>query len=314
MLLSGVASLVLLGSEIASLDKHLKDPYRNIQKLHKNTPRSVVYFLGGCLPGEAVIHLKILGLFGMVAQLHGDPLRIHARNILVTAKPSSKSWFCQVRDICLKYELPHPLQILENTPSKESFKKLVKSKIINYWESKLRGEASILPSLHHFHPEYMSLCKIHPLWSTAGSNPHEIYKAVQQARFLSGRYRSGNVTRHWSDESQGFYLYPTCTNQDETVRHVLVDCGAYNCCKSRLYSLWLSTPNKAVLSLVLEALSSEKSYLLQFILDCSVLPSVRSAVQVNGPQLLNDLFHLTRSWCFSVHRQRMKMLGRWNFQ
>ena len=279
-------------------------------------PRPVLqcYFLSGCLPGEAVIHLKILSLFGMVARLQDDPLRIHARNILVTAKPSSKSWFCQVRDICLKYELPHPLQILEYTPNKESFKKLVKSKIINFWESKLRGEASILPSLQHFHPEYMSLCKTHPIWSTAGSNPHEISKAVQQARFVSGRYRSWNITRQGSEESEGFCLSPTCTEQVETVEHVLVECGAYNLCKARLYSLWLSTPNKAALRLVLEALSSETSYLLQFILDCSVLPSVRSAVEINGPQLLKDLFYLTRSWCFSVHRQRMKMLGRWNFQ
>ena len=160
----------------------------------------------------------------------------------------------------------------------------------------------------------MSLCKPHPIWSTAGSNPHEISKAVQQARFVSGRYRTGNLTRHWSEESQGFCLSPTCANQIETVEHVLVECEAYNRSKSRLYSLWLSTPNKDVLSLVLEALSSEKSYLLQFILDCSVLPSVRRAVQVNGPQLLTELFYLTRSWCFSVHRQRMKMLGRWNFQ
>ena len=57
VLLSGVASLVLARSETSMIDKHLKDTYLNIQKLHKKTPDSVVYFLGGCLPGEAVIHL-----------------------------------------------------------------------------------------------------------------------------------------------------------------------------------------------------------------------------------------------------------------
>ena len=79
------------------IDTNLKDTYQNIQKLHNNTPSSVIYFLCGCLPGEGVIHLRMLSLFGMVARLPDDPLKIHARNILVAAKSSSKSWFCQIR-------------------------------------------------------------------------------------------------------------------------------------------------------------------------------------------------------------------------
>jgi hypothetical protein len=167
VLMSGVASLVLSGSESSMLDKHLKDTYLNIQKLHKKTPDSVVYFLGGCLPGEAVIHLRMLTIFGMVTRLQNDPLKIHARNILVTAKSSSKSWFCQLRNICLIYQLPHPILILDDPPNKEAFKKLIKAKVVDYWERKLRGEASLLPSLAYFKPEYMSLTKPHPIWSTA---------------------------------------------------------------------------------------------------------------------------------------------------
>ena len=64
VLLSGVASLVLSRSEICKLDQHLKVTHQNVQKLHPNTPRAVVYFLGGCLPGEALIHLRMLSLFG----------------------------------------------------------------------------------------------------------------------------------------------------------------------------------------------------------------------------------------------------------
>jgi hypothetical protein len=186
VLMSGVSSLVLSGSETSILVKHLKDTYLNIQKLHQKTPDSVVYFLGGCLPGEAVIHLRMLTLFGMVARLQDDPLKIHARNILVTAKSSSKSWFCQLRDLCLTYQLPHPIIILDNPPNKEAFKKLIKARVVDYWETKLRGEASLLSSLVYFKPEFMSLTKPHPIWTTAGSNPYEVSKAIQQARFLSG--------------------------------------------------------------------------------------------------------------------------------
>ena len=315
VLMSGVSTLVLSGSELSTIDQHQKETYQNIQKLLSNTPRSFVYFLGGCLPSEAAIHLRMLSLFGMVAQLPTDPLNIHARTVLTTAKSSSKSWFRQIRDISLKYQLPHPLAILDNPPNQEQFKKLIKSKVIDYWEIKLRGEASLLSSLVYFRPEYMNLTKPHPIWRTAGSNPYEVSKAIQQARFLSGRYRTESLASHWSANKEGYCLSRTCCMEPESVEHILLTCPAYKDCKKKLYSLWLSTKNKVVRQLVLQAFSSEKSFLLQFILDCSVMPEVIKAVQTtDDDDVLNELFYLTRTWCFSVHRERMKMLGRWNFQ
>ena len=309
-----MASLVLSGSELTLIDQHYKETYQNLQKLLPNTPHCVVFFLGGCLPARAVIHLRQLSLFGMVARLPNDPLNIHARKILTEGKRSSKSWFCQIRDLCLEYQLPHPLQILDNPPSKQKLNKLVKSSVLNFWENKLRGEASVLPSLVNFRPFFMSLNKPHPIWTTAGRNPHEVSKAVQQARFLSGRYRTESLASHWSQNPNGYCLSQTCTNKVETVEHILIHCDAYNDSKAKLYSLWLSTINPVVYKLVLEALSSPIKYLLQFILDCSSLPSVISATQKHGRVILEEVFYLTRTWCFIIHRQRMRMLGRWNFQ
>ena len=313
VLCSGVSMLFLSGSEISLIEKHLKCTYQNIQKLLPDTPRSVIHFLSGSLPGEAVIHLRMLGIFGMVARLTGDPLQIHARNILTTAKSSLKSWFIQIRNICLKYDLPHPLIILDTQPDKKTYTKLINSKVISYWEKRLRGEAALLSSLIYFKPEFMSLKDPHPIWSTAGSNPYEISKAIQQARFLSGRYRTESLTKHWSMNREGFCQSPTCNSVVETVEHILIHCRAYTSCKKSLYSLWVSTPNPIVLGLVLEALSSETAYLLQFILDCSVLPTVINATQKYGFMILEELFYLTRTWCFSVHKQRLMMLGRWKY-
>ena len=314
VLMSGLASLVLLGSELTLLDQHCKKIYQNIQKLHPKTPDCVIYFLAGCLPASAEIHLRQLSLFGMVTRLAQDPLNIHARNILTEARKSSKSWFCQIREICLQYNLPHPLELIENPPNKIDFKKKVKSSIINYWEHKLRGEADYLQSLTWFKPNFMSLSKPHPIWTTVGSNPHEVSKAVQQARFLSGRYRSESLARHWSQNRNGYCLLETCENQIEDTEHILINCNAYIECKKMLYSLWLLNRNPAIHRLVLEALSNTREYLLQFILDCSTLPSVILAVQNHGIYILDELFYLTRSWCFSIHRERMRRLGRWNYQ
>ena len=215
----------------------------------------------------------------------------------------------------LDYALPHPLTILQQKPSKKEFKKQVKAKVLSYWESQLRGESSLLPSLKYFHPEFMNLTKPHPIWATAGSNPYEVSKAIQQARFLSGRYRSNSLTKHWSNSNrEGYCLAVTCDNQVETIEHILVHCKSYSDCRQRLYYLWLNTQNTVVHNLIIEALTSDAEYLVQFILDCSVLPKVISATQAHGSEILSILFSLTRSWCFSIHRQRMKSLGRWNFQ
>ena len=159
----------------------------------------------------------------------------------------------------------------------------------------------------------MSLTKPHPLWTTIGSNPYEVSKGIQQARFLSGRYRTESLASHWSRNRDRFCLAPGCNNVVESVKHILIDCQAYISCKTRLYSLWISYPCPVVHNLVLEAFSNETDYLLQFILDCSVLPSVISATQCYGVAILEKLFYLTRSWCWSIHKQRMKMLGRWNY-
>ena len=141
-------------------------------------------------------------------------------------------------------------------------------------------------------------------------------RAVQQARFLSGRYRTENLAKHWSNNNAGFCTSSTCLNEVETTEHILIHCRAYAANKKNLYALWLDRgrKNKVIFKLVIEALTKETPYFLQFILDCSVLPSVITARQTHGEGILEELFYLTRTWCFTIHRQRMKRLGRWNFQ
>lgn len=94
VLLSGLASLILLKSEIELIAKPYKQQIERLLKLHDGTPACVVWFLGGCLPFEAVLHLRQMSLFGMICRLNdGDnPLAHHARHIYATAKASSKSY------------------------------------------------------------------------------------------------------------------------------------------------------------------------------------------------------------------------------
>ena len=295
VLFSGMASLVLTKAEVNMVDQHYYNSLRNLLKVHTGTPHSFVLFMSGSLPGTALLHLRQLGLYSMITRLPTDPLNLRARHALTFSTPSCKSWFTQVRNICLLYGLPHPLSLLNNPLSKESFKKIAKSHVMDYWEVKLRQEASLLPSLKNFKPEFHSLSNSHPILWTAGTNPYEVSKALIQLKMLSGRYRTAMVTRHWTNNKNGWCPSPSCSTVQESLEHLLLTCPYYDQTRQKLFRLWSSTKNSIVLHLVSSALEFPPDLLLQFILDASTIPAVISLSQIYGTDLLQAIFHLTRS-------------------
>ena len=128
---------------------------------------------------------------------------------------------------------------------------------------------------------------------------------------LSGRYRTAMLTRHW-DSKGGCCSAPDCADL-ETLEHILVFCPYYNQTRLKLRRLWKSSTNADILQLVSLALSGPPLDLVQFILDPSVNPSVITLTQVYGSEPLLLIFYLTRTWCFSIHRERAKLLGRFKF-
>ena len=64
-----------------------------------------------------------------------------------------------------------------------------------------------------------------------------------------------------------------------------------------------------LMDLISEVLSGPQNSLVQFILDASVHPSVITLVQTYGQDILMPIFYLTRTWCYSLHRERLKLLG-----
>ena len=124
----------------------------------------------------------------------------------------------------IQYGLPHPLLLLESSPSKESSKKTIKARVVDFWQTKLRQTAD-LPSLSYFKPEYMSLSKAHQLWTTCKDNSFEVGKAVIQAQLLSGRYRSDKLLKHFYKDCDG--SCSICQDRCEgSVEHLLVSYSA----------------------------------------------------------------------------------------
>ena len=313
VLLSGLASLILKKSEQTAISTYHRKTLSRLIGLKPFTPHPVIYFLAGSLPGEALLHLRQLSLLGMVSRLRDSLIHRHALNVFNSEK--TWSWFHQVRDLCLMYQLPHPLITLNTPDTKEAYKKKVKQHVLNYWEKKLRMMSENLISLKFFKPSYMSLAKPHPLLTTAGPSPYEVTKARVQVLFLSGRYRTELLCSKWSPNTGGFCQTPMCLGKhiSEDIEHILLKCRSLDKVRERLvkFTLNYSLSVPFLSDILLTMTQPTHTQFLKFLLDCSAIPEVIFRKQVLGDIVLHHLFKVSRTWCYSLHRERLKLLGRW---
>jgi hypothetical protein len=147
VLLSGLASLVLSSKEEQMLDQQYKVYIQRLLRLHQATPAPAVFFMAGCLPFQAHLHLRIFSLFGQLCRLRGgnNILVARAKIIFSSANPSTKSWFWKLRQLCILYELPHPTEWLSAKPGKTQVKAMTRSAVLQVTLNKMR--IRLTPSL-----------------------------------------------------------------------------------------------------------------------------------------------------------------------
>lgn len=296
------------------LDCHCRDVLCCLLRLHKRTPQSFIYFLAGSLPGSALLHMRQLSLFGMICRMPSNILHDHATNIFTNVTNAKVSWFHHIRQLCLQYDLPYPLDLLLIPMEKNKFKNLVKSKVVSYWEVKLREEAVALKSISSFKPAFMSLVKPHPLWTTARHSPRKVSMALVQAIMLSGRYRTNALTRHWTSTDGSCSLSSECRNYLEDIPHILASCPALRGVRDNLVKFtldYVSSLPLPISNFVTTMCCPSNPRFCHFLLDCSSLPETIELIQLFGRDVLDHLFHITRTWVYALHRKRLKMLGLW---
>ena len=149
----------------------------------------------------------------------------------------------------------------------------------------------------------MSLSKSHPLLVTAGDYPYEVCKASIQLLFLSGRYRTEKLCRHWSKNPSGFCLSPSCEGKGavEDIHHIFLQCDSLSHVRQRLVKFTLTyAQHVPLLSDILLSLTNPDSVpILQFKMDCSLIPQVIALVWVYCQEVLHQLFKVSCTWCYS---------------
>ena len=315
VLLNGVASLVLTKKELEILDGHYLTTLQGLLRLHEKTPRSVIYFLAGSLPIRALLHQRMLSLFIMLCHLHEDPLNDHARHVLLLPDLYTKSWFGKIRELCLLYELSHPLMLLENPPKKETFKNLVKKRIVKYWEEILTMEAQQLPSLCFFNPRVHSLTRPHPIWLAAGSSGYGVNKATILARMISGRYRTEKLCRFWTENKNGYCLATSCDQVVGDLQHLLLHCPALDIARNNMLEMWLQKAAQYPLlhTLVSQVIQGTDKLKMTFILDPTAIPAIDHLITSYGIQVLDLVCHMAMTYVYVLHRKKLIITGRWPY-
>ena len=121
------------------------------------------------------------------------------------------------------------------------------------------------------------------------------------------------LCRFWTNNRNGHCLASTCEGVSGTLEHLLAVCPALEHIRHRLHSLWcLKTVDCPPLhSLILKILGSAPATQVRFILDSTASPDLLSLTQMHGPEIMDRVLYLTRTWAFSIHKHKLMLLGRW---
>ena len=128
-----------------------------LQRLYPSTPAPAVYFLAGTLPAPATLYMRQFGLLFMIAKL-GPSNILWKHGTYILHHDVKNSWFTQVRELTLQYNLLDPLLTLTSPPtSKLAWKSAVRRAVTSFWHRRLVAEAKALPSLQFFCPSFIPL-------------------------------------------------------------------------------------------------------------------------------------------------------------
>ena len=135
---------------------------------------------------------------------------------------------------------------------------------------------------------------------------------------LSGKYPTDKMRRHLAQNKAGHCILQGCNDEFlGSLEHLLLSCPNLQPSRQISMHFLLSVAHeypivKAVVMHILCA--TDIRLVMQFLLDCSALPTVITRVQTHGAQVLQRLFSATRNWCYFLHRKRMTILGLYQYR
>ena len=187
-----------------------------------------VYLLLDTIPVEALLHKRLLSLFGNITRLEcNHPLRQLAMRQLAMKTSKSNSWFAQVARVAEKYEIDIHHALLYPWP-KPAWKEYLKGVIYHTWKAEMLTKASSMSSLKWWIVGDNNI----KVWNACKGRKHIVEAAMIRARMMTGKYILQS-TRSRYKQYKVDPTCPLCESMEEDLIHLLVVCTELHCTRSR---------------------------------------------------------------------------------
>ena len=171
-----------------NINRQYKKWIKQILSLKTNGADPAVFILARTLPIEAEMHIKAITLYGNITRAEKSSVEWKLAERQLTIKShDSHSWFIEIKELCLKYDILNIYNYLENPLSKNQWKKMIKTKNYAYWKSRLLEEAKLYKSLK-FMNNHLTFGKVHPLAKSTTCNLGDIARIPIRLKIVTGNY------------------------------------------------------------------------------------------------------------------------------
>ena len=300
-LIYGLEVLPLTKGNIDQLEKFHRKNLRQIQSLPERTSNSAALLLLGALPIEAEIHKRSLSLlFSLITCDNGKIQDILNRQVS-TNFDNKKSYFSRMVDVLEMYELPSIIQLQNNIPKKESWKKDIKERLSKFWTKKLMYDARNKSSLKFMSVDTMEMGKTHLVWNLRHQPRLEHRKAIVKARVMTGTYifqTDKHKFTHYNVEP----ICQLCCRDNEDVIHFLTTCPVLSLIREKYFPEKRKEIMNKISPEKWNSIFRDKNTISQLIIDCTKYKDV-----LGDEKLMDWIEQKTRNLIFQLHINRLKI-------
>ena len=266
VLFYGLEVIIPTGKALDTLEIQYKKLLKQILSLPSTTADPAVYLLSGLLPAEALIHKRMLTLYGNITRLSDDSVEKRlAKRQLEVKSFKSHSWFIAVKKLLILYELPSAESLLDNPLEKLEWKKQVNKVINDHWTGKILCRSELYSSLRYLSKTF-TVGNCHPAVKPYNCSNRDIYRIPVKNKILTGTYILQS-NRAKFNQNEVNPMCQLCQMDNETLKHFLLECKVLEYVRKPVLKDFLQVCNSLVRGCPLVADLS----LIQLIVDPSVI-------------------------------------------
>lgn len=298
----GLEIVLPKGKNLDNINRQYKKWIKQILSLYINVADPAVFILAGTLPIEAEMHIKAITLYGNITRAKKSSIEWKLAERQLTIKShESLSWFIEIKELCLKYDILNIYNYLENPLSKNQWKKMIKTKIYTYWKSRLLEEAKLYKSLK-FMDKHLTFGKVHPLAKSTTYNIRDIARIPIRLKIVTGNYILQSDKSAFSKKATS-PICLLCKKSEETTTHFLIVCEKLEETRTPI----LSKIIQEVSSIFAEQKLGGKIDLLQIIINPFAYVAGDEDTKLTD-SISNSLEPICRQLLYALHNKRYALL------